>query len=66
MVQAQKLSSLQLELLKTYSFQPNEEDLLAIRAFLANYFSKKFIQKIEKSVVEKGITEQDLDNWLNE
>ncbi len=65
MIQGQKLSSLQIELLKIYSFQPDEEDLISIRTYLADYFSKKFISKIEQSVEEKDITENDLENWLN-
>jgi len=65
MIQSQKLSSLQIELLKVYSFQPDEEDLIAIRSYLADYFSKKFISKIQKSVEEKDITEKDLENWLD-
>lgn len=64
-MQSQKLSSLQIELLKVYSFQPDEEDLIAIRSYLADFFSKKLISKIEKSVEEKGITEKDLENWPN-
>lgn len=62
MIQSQKLSSLQIELLKVYSFQPDEKDLIAIRSYLADYFSKKLISKIEKSVEEKNITEKDLEN----
>jgi len=61
----QKLSSLQLDLLKVYSFQPSEEDLLAVRRLLANYFSDKLIGKIGHAVEEKQITEADLDCWLN-
>ncbi|WP_247233060.1 hypothetical protein [Telluribacter sp. SYSU D00476] len=62
----QKLSSLQLELLNVYSFQPDEKDLLAIRKLLADYFSDKLIGKVEQAVSEKNITEEDLDRWLNE
>ncbi|MES2108257.1 MAG: hypothetical protein V4577_05905 [Bacteroidota bacterium] len=65
-MQSQKLSSLQLELLKIYSFQPKEEDLLAIKRMLAEYFSDKFLKNIEKAVIDKNITQEDLDNWINE
>ncbi|MBO0930866.1 hypothetical protein [Fibrella aquatilis] len=65
-MQPSKLSVLQLDLLKVYSFQPSEEDLLAIRQLLANYFSAKLISKVQESVDEKGITEATLDQWLNE
>ena len=63
---SQKLSALQLELLNIYSFQPKEEDLLAIKDLLAKYFSGKFQKNIQKAIKEKSITEEDLDRWLNE
>jgi len=65
-MQNQKLNALQLELLNIYSFQPKEEDLLAIKQLLAKYFSGKLQKNIQKAIAEKGITEQDLDRWLNE
>lgn len=65
-MQMSKLSSLQLDLLKVYSFQPSEEDVIAIRQMLANYFSTKLINNVQRAVEEKGITEKDLDQWLNE
>ena len=65
-MQGQKLSALQLELLNVYSFQPKEEDLLAIKKLLAQYFSNKLKKNVQKAVEEKGITEADLDKWLDE
>ncbi|MFD2571052.1 hypothetical protein ACFSUS_10435 [Spirosoma soli] len=65
-MQTQKLSSLQLELLKVYSFQPSDEDLLAVQKLLATFFSDKLVAKVKQSVDEQGITEADLDGWLNE
>lgn len=65
-MQSQKLSALQLELLKIYSFQPKEEDLLAIKQLLAQYFSGKLQKNIKKAIKNNHITEQDLDRWLNE
>ncbi|MVN20373.1 hypothetical protein [Mucilaginibacter arboris] len=65
-MQSQKLNSLQLELLKVYSFEPKEEDLLAIKKLLADYFSLKLQKNIQKAVSEKNITEDDLDSWINE
>jgi len=62
----QKLSALQLELLNIYSFEPNEEDLLAIKKWLGQYFSGKLQQNIQKAIEKKNITEADLDNWVNE
>ncbi len=63
---SQKLSSLQLELLNVYSFQPDEKDILAIRKLLAEYFSDKLTNKVDQAIAERKITEADLGSWLNE
>lgn len=60
-----KLSDLQLELLKVYSFQTNEEDLLAIKQMLAKYFSEKLINKIDTAITNNNISEQDINKWLD-
>lgn len=65
-MQIQKLSSLQLDLLKVYSFQPTEADLLAVRQLLATYFSDKLTETIRQAVDKQGITEGDLTRRLNE
>ena len=61
-----KLSALQLDLLKVYSFQPSEDDLLAVRKLLATYFSDKLTAKVGQAIDERNITEEDLTRWLNE
>lgn len=61
-----KLSPLQLELLKVYSFQPTEEDLLAIKKLLAGYFAKKLVQRVDEAVQQQEITSEKLKSWLNE
>jgi hypothetical protein len=65
-MQTQKLSALQLELLNIYSFQPKEEDLVAIKSLLAKYFSGKLQKNIQQAITENNITEEDLSRWLNE
>ena len=65
-MQSPKLSSLQLELLNMYSFEPKEEDLLAIKQLMAHYFSDKLQSNIGMSINEKYISERDLNNWVNE
>ena len=65
-MQSQKLNALQLELLNIYSFEPKEEDLLAIKNLLAQYFSGKLQKNVQKAIQEKNITEADLDKWINE
>ncbi len=63
---AEKLTPLQLELLKVYALHPSEEDLLAVKRLLAEYFSGKLTSRVQQAVREKGITEEDLAQWLNE
>lgn len=65
-MQGQKLNTLQLELLNMYSFEPKEEDLLAIKKMLAQYFSEKLQRKVQKAIKDKNITDSDLDSWVNE
>lgn len=61
MTTAKKLSPLQLELLKIYSFNPEEEDLIEIKRMLGQYFAKKLRRQVDSAIQEKGITNADLD-----
>lgn len=61
-----KFTALQLELLKLYSVNPTEEELLEVKQFLSKMFWKKLIENVEKVAQEKGITNEDLDKWLED
>jgi hypothetical protein len=61
-----KLSPLQLELLRIYSFQPSEAEMLEIKQILGRFFANRLTFLVNKAVEEKGITEEDLENWLND
>lgn len=61
-----KLSPLQLELLKIYSFDPAEEELVELKNLLAQFFAYRFTEKEARAAREKNITDTDLDNWLEE
>ena len=63
---AKKLSELQLELLKIYSFNPTKEDLIEIKRMLGTFFADKLAKDVGQSIDEKNITNEDLENWLNE
>jgi propanediol dehydratase small subunit len=60
-----RFSPLQLELLKIYSFTPSEEELLQIKSMLATFFAQRLSNFVNQAITTKGITEQDLENWLN-
>ncbi len=66
MEMSEQLTSLQLELLKAYAFDPSEEELLQVKALLGNLFANRLVARVDQSVEEKGITNADLDSWLND
>jgi len=45
---ARPLSNLQLELLKTFSHQLSDQDLMRIKTLLADFFAKKSIEAANK------------------
>ncbi len=61
-----RLSPLQLELLKIYSFKPTEEELKQIKEMLARFFAHRFTERVAQAAEAHGITDDDLDAWLNE
>ena len=61
-----KLTPLQLELLKIYSFNPSEEELLEVKEMLARFFAYRFVEKATVQAIEKGISDTTLDQWLEE
>ena len=59
------LTNTQLELLKLYATELSEEDLQELRDILANFYAKKSIQKADQLWDEKGLSDDDMDEWLN-
>ncbi len=60
------LSNLQKELLKLYTSNISEADLLTIKRFLAKFFAEKAIAEADKIWDEKGYSNDTMKNWLNE
>jgi len=60
-MEIQSLSNLQLELLKVYSRQIADEDVVAIRKMLADYFAQKAIKIADEAWDEKGWSATDAD-----
>lgn len=61
-----KMSNLQLELLRLYGNGVSEENLLEIKTILARYFADKATDTINKVWDEKNLTEQTMIDWTNE
>lgn len=62
----QTLSNLQQELIKLYSSDISEEDLLHIKKYLASYFANKAIDEADAIWEQKGYTNETMNHWLNE
>ena len=61
MQQSQSLSNLQQELLKLYSSNIEETDLLHIKRYLARYFADKAIDEADKIWNEKKYTNETMN-----
>ena len=60
------LTNLQLELLRLYSNQMTEEQLLEIKMLLGKYFAQKATEAMEITWQEKQLTPDDMKKWANE
>jgi hypothetical protein len=60
------LTNLQIELLKTFSFNLKENELVDIKKMLADYFAKKASDRMDDIWEEKHLSNDDMDKWLNE
>ena len=62
----QKLSNLQLELLKVFSYQLNDIQLFEIRDILAKYFAEKATHEMDVLWNVNNWDSATMDNWANE
>lgn len=58
------LSNLQIELLKLFSIDVPDQDLIAIKRLLVNYFADKASDEMDKLWDEKGGTEKTMEEWV--
>jgi hypothetical protein len=65
MNQATKLNPVQLYLLKLFSRPMDEQDLLAIKSLLADYYAQKVDAESEKIWEAKGMNQQTISDLLN-
>ncbi|MEO8146820.1 MAG: hypothetical protein ABI723_04230 [Bacteroidia bacterium] len=65
-IQQDKFTNLQLQLLKLYSYQVDEKDLMTIKFFLGNYFANKAIEEADKVWDRKGYNAYTIKQWLKE
>lgn len=59
------LTNLQLELLKIFSREISDSDLIELKEVIAQFFARKLIESANKSWKEKGWTEDKINELLN-
>lgn len=62
----QKLSNLQVELLKLYANGVDETNLREIKSILAKYFADKASDAMDEFWEEEKLTAEDMFSWTNE
>lgn len=60
------LTNVQVELLKLFSTDISEHELLELKDILAKFYAQKSIEYANKAWKEKDLTDKDMDDWLNE
>lgn len=58
------LSNLQVELLRLYANNVHEEDLLAIKQLINDFFVEKAVQAADQIWDERGYTNATMEQWL--
>ncbi|MEI6262039.1 MAG: hypothetical protein WCR46_19315 [Deltaproteobacteria bacterium] len=58
------LSNIQMELLKLYSTNVQENDLMEIKKFKGSYFAKKAIKAADACWDENNLSDDVMDKWL--
>lgn len=61
-----RLSNLQLELLKLYSYNVSDEEVRDIKKMLADFFSKKIDEEMNQLWEDKAWDVQSIEGWKNE
>ena len=62
----QPLSNVQVELLKIYSTNISESEMKELKNLLAQFYANKSIENANKSWKEKNLSNDIMDEWLNE
>ncbi len=61
----QPLTNLQLELLKLFSLNLSEDELIEVRRMLANFFAERASDEMDKLWKENNWTNETMDEWLS-
>ena len=59
------LTNVQLKLLKLFNTNLTEQELIELKNLLSSFYANKGIALADRIWDEKGLTDQDMDKWLN-
>ncbi|MFN4254997.1 MAG: hypothetical protein ACK4Q5_08345 [Saprospiraceae bacterium] len=60
------LTNVQMELMKVFAYQVNEDELHELRLMLGRFFAERSIQLANQIWDERGLTDGDMEKWLEE
>lgn len=63
---AKRLTNLQLELIKLFSYEISNEQLIEIKSILSNYFADKITYDIDKLFESNKWGDEKIEEWSNE
>mgnify|MGYP003407814890 CR=1 FL=1 len=63
---AKKLSNLQLEILKVFSFELSEEQIKEVRSLLSSYFADKVTSEMDDLFQANDWNEGKIEEWSKE
>ncbi len=66
MVFAQKLTNLQIELIRLFSYQISDNQIIEIRELLAKYFAEAATREMDKLWEENQWNNDTMEIWSNE
>ncbi len=61
-----RLSNVQIELPRRFAADLSEEDPRELRKPPAQFYVRKSVQKANEAWQEQGLTQEDMDKWLEE
>ena len=61
-----RMTNLQLELIKLFNYNLSQQQLLEVKDLLARYFANNATEEADKIWEAKGLTNETMDSWLNE
>ncbi|RKR82458.1 hypothetical protein BDD43_2638 [Mucilaginibacter gracilis] len=63
---ANKLSNMQIELLKLFQYNLPDKQLIEIKNMLAKYFAKSATEEMDKLWDENGWNDSTMEDWAND